>query len=199
MLQEASAYAFEAKGYCIRVSHTPDEGLLAVVERTRLIVERRSVPVRLEEEQRDRHRVSRRAASTEVTEAGVDGIGDMVPVVRRVDILAVPAPTYPLSMISQSLRHRENSRREVDLATNTTVAGRRGQAVCVLAGTGGVLRLEAAESDGARVVNGLVVLAEHRVTGDHAEALQQQLVTIEVLCAREDLTLGNAVTLPTWM
>ena len=119
--------------------------------------------------------------------------------ILAIDILAVPAPTHPFSMISQSLRRRENSRREVDLATNTTVAGRRGQAVRVLAGTRGVLRLEAAESDGARVVNGLVVLAEHRVTGDHAEALQQQLVTIEVLCAREDLTLGNAVTLPTWM
>ena len=79
-----------------------------------------------------------------------------------------------------------NARREVDLATNATVAGRRGQAVRVLAGTGRVLGLEAAEGNGARVVDGLVVLAEHRVTGNHAEALQRGSEALEVLDAQRN-------------
>jgi hypothetical protein len=75
----------------------------------------------------------------------------MVPVIGRVDILAIPAG------------------REVDLGTDAASAGSRRQVVRLWARF--LVGSEAAEDDGARVIDRRVVGAEEGVTGDHAEAL----------------------------
>lgn len=97
--------------------------------------------------------MGRRAAVTEVTEARIDRVPDVVPVVGRVDALAVPAGG------------------EIDLRADTTWTSGSRETVRILARARRVVGLQAAEGDRARVVDGLVVRAKPRVTGDHAKAL----------------------------